>query len=69
MRLLTFIIWSTLGTAGWTMLLGLAGYAMGKTVDQVDAFVGPIATAIIALIFLGYVWRLIRWKPEDDSRA
>lgn len=64
MRLLTFVIWSTIGTAGWTALLGLAGYAAGKTVDQVDAIVGPIATAIIVLIGLGYVWRLITWKGD-----
>lgn len=66
MRLSTFVIWSTIGTAGWTALLGLAGYAAGKTVDQVDAIVGPIATAIIVLIALGYIWRLIRWK--DDAK-
>ncbi|MFM7027577.1 MAG: DedA family protein [Chakrabartia sp.] len=64
MRLLTFVIWSTIGTAGWTALLGLAGYAAGKTVDQVDAIVGPIATAVIVLILLGYVWRLISWKGD-----
>lgn len=63
MRLSTFVLWSTIGTAGWTTLLGLAGYAMGKTVDDVDALVGPIATAVIVVIVLGYVWRLIRWKP------
>jgi membrane protein DedA with SNARE-associated domain len=66
MRLTTFVFWSTIGTAGWTTLLGLAGYAMGKTVDQVDAFVGPIATAVIVAILLGYVIRLIRWKPTQS---
>ncbi len=66
MRLGTFVFWSTIGTAGWTALLGLAGYAMGKTVDQVDAFVGPIATAVIVVILLGYVVRLLRWKPTQD---
>ncbi len=66
MRLTTFVFWSTIGTAGWTTLLGLAGYAMGKTVDQVDAFVGPIATAVIEAILLGYVIRLIRWKPTQS---
>ena len=66
MRLGSFVLWSTIGTAGWTALLGLAGYAMGKTVDQVDAFVGPIATAVIVVILLGYVVRLLRWKPTQD---
>lgn len=66
MRLSTFVFWSTIGTAGWTALLGLAGYAMGKTVADIDALVGPIATAIIAAIVLAYLWRLITWKPRGD---
>lgn len=64
MRLLTFVIWSTIGTAGWTALLGLAGYSMGKTFKEVDNFVGPIAIAVMVVIVLGYVWRLITWKPD-----
>jgi membrane protein DedA with SNARE-associated domain len=66
MRLSTFVIWSTIGTAGWTALLGLAGYTMGKNFEDVDKFVGPIATAVMVVIILGYVWRLITWKPDRD---
>ena len=66
MRLSTFVIWSTIGTAGWTALLGLAGYTMGKNFKEVDAFVGPIAIAVMVVILLGYVWRLITWKPDRD---
>jgi membrane protein DedA with SNARE-associated domain len=44
--------------------LGLAGYAMGKTFDQVDAIVGPIATGIIVMIVAAYIWRLLRWTPN-----
>jgi membrane protein DedA with SNARE-associated domain len=64
MRLSTFVFWSTIGTAGWTALLGLAGYVMGKSFEQVDAFVGPIATAVIVVIVIGYLWRLITWTPH-----
>ena len=65
MRLSTFVFWSTIGTAGWTALLGLTGYVMGKSFEQVDAFVGPIATAVIAVIVIGYLWRLITWTPHQ----
>ena len=66
MRLLPFVVWSTLGTAGWTAVLGLAGYAMGKTVDQVDAFVGPIATGVMVALIVVYIWRLLRWTPDPQ---
>lgn len=64
MRLSTFVFWSTIGTVGWTALLGLAGYVMGKSFEQVDAFVGPIAIAVIVVIVIGYLWRLITWTPN-----
>jgi membrane protein DedA with SNARE-associated domain len=66
MRLSTFVFWSTIGTVGWTALLGLAGYVMGKSFEQVDAFVGPIAIAVIVVIVIGYLWRLITWTPHKD---
>jgi len=66
MRLSTFFIWSTIGTAGWTALLGLAGYMLGKRFAEVDAVIGPISTAVIVVIVLGYVWRLITWKPDPS---
>jgi hypothetical protein len=37
---------------------------LGKNFEEVDQFVGPIATAVMAVIVLGYVWRLITWKPD-----
>jgi membrane protein DedA with SNARE-associated domain len=67
MRLSTFIFWSTLGTAGWTSLLGLFGYIMGKRFGEIDTYVGPLASAVMVVIAAAYVWRLIRWKPHPDQ--
>lgn len=64
MRLSSFVIWSTLGTAGWTALLASAGYMLRQNVEQVDDFVGPVSTAIIVLIIGTYVWRVIFWRPR-----
>ncbi len=62
MRLSTFVIWSTIGTAGWTALLGLSGWALGQRFGTVETVVGPLSTAILVVIAIGYIWRLIRWK-------
>lgn len=67
LRLSTFVIWSTIGTAGWTALLAIAGYQLDQQVDQVETIVGPVSTAIIVLIILGYIWRLITWRPAKRS--
>jgi membrane protein DedA with SNARE-associated domain len=62
MRLSTFVIWSTIGTTGWTALLGLSGWALGQRFGAVETVVGPLSTAILIVIAIGYVWRLVRWK-------
>ena len=63
LRLSTFLIWSTIGTAGWTALLAVAGYELGQRFDEVETVIGPLSTAIIVVIVLGYLWRLVTWKP------
>lgn len=62
MRLSTFVVWSTIGTAGWTALLGLSGWVLGQRFNTVETVVGPLSTAVLVVIAIGYVWRLIRWK-------
>lgn len=62
MRLSTFFIWSTLGTAVWTTVLGLAGYTLGNNFADVERYIGPMSTAVIVVIMMGYIWRLISWK-------
>jgi membrane protein DedA with SNARE-associated domain len=67
LRLSTFVIWSTLGTAGWTTILAVAGYQLGQNFGEIETYVGPVSTAIIVLIVLGYVWRLITWRPAKQD--
>jgi membrane protein DedA with SNARE-associated domain len=64
MRLSTFVIWSTIGTAGWTSLLATSGWMLGRNVEKVDDFVGPVSTAVIVLIIGAYLWRVIFWRPK-----
>jgi membrane protein DedA with SNARE-associated domain len=60
-----FLVFSTVGTAGWSAALAGAGYALGSQFADVEKILGPLSTIIIGLIVVGYFWRLIRWKPAD----
>ncbi len=59
-----FLVFSTVGTAGWSAALAGVGYALGARFADVEAYLGPISTAVVALIILGYLWRLATWKPS-----
>ena len=62
MRLKSFLIWSTLGTAAWTAALATAGWGLGKAFRDVEKVLGPLSTAIIVLIVVAYVWRQLTWR-------
>ena len=65
MRFRSFVIASTLGTAGWTALLAAAGYKLQENVADVEQWVGPASNAVIVVLAAGYLWRL--WTHEDDE--
>jgi membrane protein DedA with SNARE-associated domain len=67
LRFSTFFIWSTIGTAGWTALLAIAGYQLGQQFDEVETIIGPLSTAVIVLIVVAYLWRLFTWRPAKQG--
>ncbi|MFL6843509.1 MAG: DedA family protein [Allosphingosinicella sp.] len=64
MRLRSFLIWSTLGTAAWTAILATAGWGLGKAFHDVEKVLGPVSTAIIVLIVIAYAWRQLTWRKR-----
>ncbi|MEA3052193.1 MAG: hypothetical protein QOG72_1096 [Sphingomonadales bacterium] len=64
MRLRSFLIWSTLGTAVWTAVLATAGWGLGKAFHDIEKVLGPLSTAVIVLILVAYVWRQFTWRKR-----
>ena len=67
MRFKTFFIASTIGTAGWTTLLASAGYKLRENFSEIDQYVGTASNAIIAVLVIGYVWRLWTHREARES--
>lgn len=63
MRLKTFLFWSTVGTAGWSTALAAAGYLLGRNFE-ITHILGPLSSAVIALIVAAYVWRQLTWRKR-----
>ena len=73
MQLIKFLFWSTLGTAGWSGALALAGYVLGQSFNRVETVLGPLSSAIVAAILIFYLWRQLTWSrrhagERDDRR-
>jgi membrane protein DedA with SNARE-associated domain len=64
MSLRRFLVFSAIGTAGWSAALAGAGYFLGSQFDDVEKIIGPLSSVVIGLIVLTYIWRLWRWKPK-----
>jgi membrane protein DedA with SNARE-associated domain len=63
MKQSTFLIWSTIGTAGWTGVLASGGWVLGRNFRNIEDFVGPISLIVIGGIIVAYIWRVITWRP------
>lgn len=65
MTLGRFLIFSTIGTLGWSAALAGAGYFLGSQFGDVEKWLGPLSTAVIAGIVLTYLWRVLTWKRTN----
>jgi len=64
MSLRRFLVFSTIGTLGWSAALAGAGYFLGSQFGEVEKWLGPLSTAVIAAIVLTYLWRVVTWKAK-----
>ena len=62
MRLTRFLIWSTIGTAGWSAVLAAAGWLLGRQFGQIEQVLGPVSTAVTVAIAIIYLWRQATWS-------
>jgi membrane protein DedA with SNARE-associated domain len=67
MEFVRFLIWSTIGTAGWSALLAISGYVLGQNFNKVEEVAGPISTAVIIGIVLLYIYRQLTWGRRHKN--
>ena len=67
MRLRNFLIWSTIGTAGWSSGLAIAGYFLGMPFSNIERVLGPLSSAVIIAIVAAYIWRQLTWRKRHPA--
>ena len=64
MRLRSFLIWSTVGTAVWSSALAIAGWALGRQFGAIETIIGPLSLIVMGAIVAAYAWRQITWRKR-----
>jgi membrane protein DedA with SNARE-associated domain len=67
MRLRSFLLWSTIGTAGWSSGLAIAGYFLGMRFSNIERVLGPLSSAVIVAIVAAYIWRQLTWRNRHPA--
>lgn len=66
MRLAPYLIYSTIGTTLWTVLLTYAGYVLGENYNSVDEYLAPVSKIVLGAIVVGFVvWAVRRQRSQQ----
>jgi membrane protein DedA with SNARE-associated domain len=69
MPLAPFLIYSTLGTTAWVMILTFLGYVLGDNYELVEEYLGPVSKIVLVfLVVLFIAWVVIKKRKEKEKR-
>ena len=66
MRLSIFLVFTAVGAAIWNAILLLGTQWLIRRFGSSDSIVTYLLIAVLVLAVLGYVWRLLTWKPRAE---
>jgi membrane protein DedA with SNARE-associated domain len=62
-----FLLWSSLGTALWTLLLASAGYLLESQYERVADWLNPVSNVVFAALTIWYAYRVICFKAPETT--
>ena len=67
MPLLSFLLWSSIGSMIWAFLLALAGHALADRYEEVARYLDPASKLVLGLIVAVYLYRLVTYRPGIEE--
>lgn len=61
----TFVIYTTLGSLVWNLILVGVGFWLGTNFDTIEHWIAPIVIGIIVVLVAIYLWRVLTWKSRS----
>lgn len=66
MRLMPFLVYSTIGTTIWTAALTYVGYVLGDQYELVDEYLAPVSKIVLGILVIAFVVWLIRHRKASQ---
>jgi len=66
MQLVPFLLYSTLGTTLWVVLLTYSGYLLGNNYHIVEEYIGPVSKIVFVALIVAFVVWIIRKKKYNN---
>lgn len=60
-----FLIYSGIGTFGWTTVLAVAGYLLEDGYRRVESWVNPVSTVVMVGLVALYLYRVATFRPKE----
>lgn len=67
MPFVPFVLYSTIGTLLWVVLLTYAGYALGENYELVDQYLAPVSKIVLIGLFIVFVAWVVRRNLKSKS--
>lgn len=67
MKIVSFFIFSAIGTAIWSSVLALTGYWLGQDYERIRHIIDPVTTAIVVIVVGVYLYRLLFPRRKSGS--
>ena len=64
MRFVPFVLWSSVGTIGWSAMLATGGWILGTRFAEMEAWLGFASTLLLVMMGGWYLWRVATWRPS-----
>lgn len=69
MHLVPFLVYSTLGTTAWVMLLTFLGFVLGDNYELVDQYLAPVSKIVLVFLLVAFIaWVVIKKRKEKRHR-
>ena len=68
MPIVPFLIYSTLGTTAWVMLLTFLGYVLGDHYELVEQYLDPVSKIVLVVLIVAFVVWVVRKRQQAERR-